>query len=94
MSASESKLVFLCGSATATNATPVVVRDVRILASSFVMLGLPNTRAGANAGVARVSAVSAGQFSITGGADDQSVYPYYVVSSPLDGATERSSYIA
>ena len=94
MSASESKLVFLSGSATATNATPVVVSDCRIKATSLVLLGLPSTRAGANAGQARVSAVSAGQFSLVSGADDQSVYQYVVLSSPADAGVEKSSYLA
>jgi len=93
MSQAEQKLVFLTGSVVANNAVAVVVSDCRIQATSFVMLGLPNARVGANAGDAYVSAVSSGQFTIVGGTADTSTYPYYVVSSPMFGALkEQSAY--
>jgi hypothetical protein len=93
MSQAEQRLVFFSGSVVATNATPVDVSDCRIQATSFVMLGLPSIRAGANAGQATV-AVSDGKITITGGAADTSTYPYWVLSSPIVGTTrEQSQYI-
>jgi hypothetical protein len=94
MSQAEQRLVFLSGSVVANNAVAVDVSDCRIQSTSFVMLGLPNARVGANAGSAYVSAVSAGKFTIIGGATDTSTYPYYVISSPMFGALkEQSAYI-
>lgn len=92
MSQAEQQLIFLTGSVTANGTTPVPVSDVRISASSFVMLGLPNSRAGANAGEATVSSVSAGSFSIVNSGADTSVYPYYVITSPQFGGKEQSAY--
>lgn len=92
MSQSEAgKLIFFSGSVVANNATPVDISDVRIQSTSFVMLGLPSIRVGANAGSATVT-VSAGKITVTGGATDTSTYPYWVVSSPLVGGIERSVY--
>jgi hypothetical protein len=92
MSQSESgKLIFFSGSVVATNATPVDISDCRIQATSFVMLGLPSIRTGANAGTATV-AVSDGKITVTGGATDTSTYPYWVVTSPIVGSVERSVY--
>ena len=91
MSQSESgKLIFFSGSVVATNATPVDISDCRIQATSFVMLGLPSIRTGANAGQATV-AVSAGKITLTGGATDTSTYPYWVVTSPLLASGREAS---
>jgi hypothetical protein len=94
MSQAEQRLVFLTGSVVATNAVAVDVSDCRIQSTSFVMLGLPNVRTGANAGDAYVSAVADGKFTIIGGTADTSTYPYWVISSPIVGTTrEQSQYI-
>lgn len=70
----------LYGTVVANNAVAVVVPLPAVTANSVVLLSLSSGGAvGANAGVARVTAQTAGTgFSITGGAADTSTYRYVV----------------
>ena len=70
----------LYGEVTANNGAAVPVALPAINTSSVVLLSLKaGAAAGANAGAAKVTSVTAGTgFSITGGAADTSVYKYLV----------------
>jgi hypothetical protein len=69
------------GTVVANNAVAVAVPLPAVTATSTVILSLNNGgAAGANAGQARVTSVTAGTgFSITGGVADKSTYRYLVL---------------
>jgi hypothetical protein len=68
------------GTATANNATAVVVANTSVTANSVIILTV-RTATGANAGEAVVSAVVPGvSFSIESGAADTSVYNYLILN--------------